>query len=213
MKKLLLGLSLSALLFSNAGAEIYTGTSLTVGVSTFGNHARVDQYIGSTEYPLVYAKVGLSRESFDYNEGIEMAWGCTTEPCVSSDQNAKLTNDVTSVVVGIGFNLYENDGFFVDASADYYFEVDSDDLEGRTAANAFDGIDTIISHSTFSSPAIELGVGYSVDSWSFRGDINYVLNTPDVTIQHSYGNGDPTTYQNEEFDMRVYLGFGVTYWY
>ena len=215
MKKIITSIILVSALFTSVNAKIYTGTSVTAGAGNYGYHTRIDQYIGESSYTWIYGKIGVSQESFDYNEGIEMAWGCSGD-CTSADQNAPLSNDVTSLVIGLGFNLYQNGGFFVDSSIDYYLELNSDDLVGKsvkTVTNAGPTIDTIVSHGSFNSPAVELGIGYSFDNVSIRFDINYLTNTPKITIEHYFINYSNSGYQSEEFDTRIYLGLGLTYWW
>ena len=217
MKKIVSSLLISAAMLTPLCAEIYTGTSVTAGVSTYGTHIRLDQYIGSSEYQWVYAKVGVSKEALNYNDGMNAAWGCATDSCESADQNSPLDNDIISLVVGVGFNLLNYNNFFIDTSLDYYFDVDSQDIVGKTVPNHQDdgtiGTDTILSHGSFNSPAVELGAGYSLGNWSFRADLNYLFVTPDVTIGHADSTGTTYEQQNEKFDPRVYIGLGVTYWY
>ena len=119
-------MTLSTLFFSPISAEIYTGTSLTYGVSNYGSHTRVDQYIGDSNYPWVYGKIGIARETLDYQEVFHGAesWADGILPWGE--------NSIDSFILGVGFNLLEYKGFFIDASADYYYAFSYDDRTGDT---------------------------------------------------------------------------------
>ena len=197
MKKLLISSLIASSLFSTLNAEIFTGTSLTGGRanSETGWLVRVDQYIGTSDYPWVYAKIGVSQES---------------NPEWSAEYSAA-GMDITSAIVGVGFNVIDYKGFFVDIAADYYYTINSTNFDGKTFndsnGNPFKILSTTAADST---PAIELGVGYSFGSWSLRLDAIMTTNTGESKIEDSNSG---FIHETTEDGGRGYLGLGVTYWY
>lgn len=183
MKKIIFNAILASAIFTNLNAEIYTGTSIVAGGSSLGTQVRLDQYIGSTDYKNVYAKVGIAQEVIETNDPID---------------------STTSVVAGIGVNVFDTNGFFIDLSAEYYLQVAGGAKKGNTFTDEFANVQTVAKDVDHSSPAASVGVGYSYKSWSFRIDYIKLFNIPDVELVSGW-----TSTQAD----RDLAGLGITYWW
>lgn len=106
----------------------------------------------------------------------------------------------------------------------YYYAFNYDDRDGTSitepgSSNGWIVTDNLVSEGGFSSVATEIGIGYSIGSWSIRADIIYTLSKPELVSYKSYvRKSNPTDTAQDlpvshELDNRIYTGLGLAYWW
>lgn len=205
MKKMLVSLAFVSAIGNTLCAEVYTGTSAVGVVGSYGYMIRVDQYIGESSNPWVYAKVGVSTESMNISN---MTSDGTLEDAVGTSNFG-----MESVVFGIGFNLIEYKKFFLDFGVDYYLQVNGAKFKGEYGTHTDGSYDRITNEPNWNSSALEIGAGYSIGNWSYRLDGVMLLNKPE--FEYDYYDNTDTYVRSDKLSVkeRKYIGLGVTYWW
>ena len=125
MRKIFLTTFLALLSVCSLHADIYTGTTLSKSISE-NSYLRLNQYIVSSETQWFFGRVGLFQESFKHT----MEDYSGSEPASLVLVDASRDTAITSINIGIGFNLLSKNDYFIDLLFDYYHALDYTDPVG-----------------------------------------------------------------------------------
>lgn len=175
----------------------YYGAGIVYGTTSYGYpHQRVDLYFLNTSTPKITYKLGYAQEELGPNES----------------ENTATSKDL---YLGIGYNLYVNEGYFIDAGLFYLYVLEVEDMEGKVNIYSDNGGTRKFTKLTHpSSPGVEIGFGYSFGNFSVRADIVAVLGESefeDIYVD-SNGNEAPNTIETDPYN-RTFAGIGLVYWF
>lgn len=143
--------------FTEEPSNWLTATSFGFGFGQFGNTHRLEQFF-------IYKPLS----DFSLRTGLNY---------IPTPTYNELEGDMSSgysLIFGLGYNLFEIGGFFVDLGLDYIHVIENP-YENATLTGG-----TTISATDVSGLAYELGLGYSFGSWSIRTD--FIISSKPYTL-------------------------------